>query len=205
MSVNGRSVEWGVTSSPVTAGDALLDLLAVDLDAGFTELVRAYQRIVYSVLARTCAPSMDAEDLTAQAFLLAYRALRGYEPERIRRLEPRPWLVTIALNAWRNAVRGHARQPGQVPLESAKEVASGQDSVELLVERAEERRELADLVARLPEHQRLAVVLRHVCDLPLTEIAQVLGCPVGTAKSHVFRGLQRLRAEYALTAAGRES
>lgn len=204
MSVNGRSVELDTTSSP-GAADALLDLLAVDLDAGFTELVRAYQRIVYSVLARTCAQSMDVEDLTAQAFLLAYRALRDYGPDRIRQLEPKPWLVTIALNTWRNAARGHSRRPGQVPLDWAKEFSSRQDSVEVLVERAEERRELADLVARLPEHQRLAVVLRHVCDLSLAEIAQVLGCPVGTVKSHIFRGLQRLRAEYALAAAGREN
>jgi len=41
--------------------------------------------------------------------------------------------------------------------------------------------------------ERTAVVLRHVTDLPLTEVAEVLGCPVGTAKSHVSRGLARLR------------
>jgi RNA polymerase sigma-70 factor (ECF subfamily) len=52
---------------------------------------------------------------------------------------------------------------------------------------------MSGLLAELPETQRLAVVLRHVLDLPYAEIAAVLGCPEGTAKSHVSRGLQRLR------------
>jgi RNA polymerase sigma-70 factor (ECF subfamily) len=53
---------------------------------------------------------------------------------------------------------------------------------------------VAGLLTELPDTQRLAVVLRHVVDFPYAEIATVLGCPEGTAKSHVFRGLQRLRA-----------
>jgi Sigma-70, region 4 len=45
----------------------------------------------------------------------------------------------------------------------------------------------------LPDRQRVAVVLRHVADLPIAEVASVLGCPPGTAKSHMSRGLRRLR------------
>ena len=63
----------------------------------------------------------------------------------------------------------------------------------LYIQRREVTEHLAALLARLPETQRAAVVLRHVTDLPLTEVAEVLGCPVGTAKSHVSRGLARLR------------
>ncbi|MGH3885467.1 MAG: sigma factor-like helix-turn-helix DNA-binding protein, partial [Pseudonocardiaceae bacterium] len=54
-------------------------------------------------------------------------------------------------------------------------------------------RQLAGQLARLPERQRIAVVLRHVNDLPITEIADVLGCPPGTVKSDISRGLRRLR------------
>ena len=52
----------------------------------------------------------------------------------------------------------------------------------------------ARLLGRLPEAQRTAVVLRHVEGVPTSEIAEILGCPEGTAKSHVSRGLRRLRA-----------
>jgi RNA polymerase sigma-70 factor (ECF subfamily) len=61
-------------------------------------------------------------------------------------------------------------------------------------ERQEKQAELARRLLRLPESQRVAVVLRHVSDLSLAEIAQVLGCPEGTVKSHISRGLARLRA-----------
>src|SRR6185312_6305842 len=57
----------------------------------------------------------------------------------------------------------------------------------------ETSRELAALLDLLPDRQRVAVVLRHVADLPIAEVASVLGCPPGTAKSHVSCGLRRLR------------
>jgi RNA polymerase sigma factor (sigma-70 family) len=192
--VQAVGVETG--PPPASGPDRLRALLSADLDAGFTELVRVHQRMVYSTLVRACAHPVDAEDLTAQSFLRAYRALRDYDADRIHRLELRPWLLTIALNTWRNFARDHARRPSQVPLADAAHVPSRQDSVELQVERGEQSRELAALIARLPEAQRLAVVLRHVCQLPIVEIAQALDCPAGTVKSHIFRGLQRLRSEY---------
>jgi RNA polymerase sigma-70 factor (ECF subfamily) len=197
MSADTQAVGSGIGSPPADTSQRLLKLLATDLDAGFTELVRVHQRVVYSALVRACAHPVDAEDLTAQAFLRAYRALRDYDEDRIYRLDPRPWLLTIALNTWRNFARDHSRRPSQVPLECADNLPSAQESVEVLAERGEESRQLVGLVDRLPEPQRLAVVLRHVCQLPVAEIAQVLDCPAGTAKSHIFRGLQRLRLEYA--------
>jgi len=66
-------------------------------------------------------------------------------------------------------------------------------SAEAQAERHETSRELAALLGRLPDRQRAAVVLRYVADLPIAEVASVLGCPPGTAKSHVSRGLRRLR------------
>jgi RNA polymerase sigma factor (sigma-70 family) len=176
----------------------MLDLLAADLDSGFAALVRSHQRIVYSVIMRAGAHPADAEDLTAQTFLRAYTALLGYDGGRIRALQPRPWLMTIALNTWRNATRDNSRRPKQVPVDRPDELPATVDNTEGVAERVADRRILSDLVARLPEAQRVAVVLRYVCDLSTVEISQVLQCPVGTVKSHIFRGLHRLRTEYAL-------
>ena len=177
----------------------LLVRLADDLDTGFVDLMRAYQQVVYSVALRTSGQPFDAEDLTAEAFLRAYRALRGYDRERILALRPRAWLLTIVLNTWRNWVRDLSRRPRQTPLEDYDDPPVTGLSVEDLAERHETLDELSALVKRLPEAQRIAVVLRHVVELPIAEVAVVMGCPQGTAKSHVSRGLQRLRSLYTAT------
>ncbi|MGQ0838184.1 RNA polymerase sigma factor [Actinokineospora sp.] len=184
------------TTSETEATDALLAALADDLDAGFADLVRAYQRIVYSVALRVSGVPVEAEDLAAESFLLAYRALRGYGPERIRALRPRSWLLTILLNTWRNSVRTASRRPAQTSMADLPEPATTAPGVEELVVRGETGRELGALVARLPERQREAVVLRHVVGLPVAEIAAILRIPEGTVKSHVSRGLRGLRELY---------
>lgn len=175
------------------SGEPLNPLLASDLDAGFAEVVRAHKRLLYTVLVRACGDHGDAEDLTAEAFLRAYRALRTYDRERIQRLRLRPWLVTIALNAWRNLARDRSRQPRQVSLDQAPHLAADGDEVDRLVRRTDDQRALARLIAELPERQRVAIVLRHVCELPVSEVAEALGVPEGTLRSLVSRGLSKIR------------
>ncbi len=176
--------------------------LIVDLDAGFAELVRRHDRVVYSVALRLTAGPADAEDLAADVFLRAYRALRDYDAARIRELRLRPWLLTILRNTARNAARDAARRPGPPPAFEAPELAVAGPGVEQRVEDKLMQREWARLLGLLPEAQRVAVVLRHVEGLPTSEIAQILGCREGTAKSHVSRGLTRLRALLARDDAG---
>lgn len=171
--------------------------VADDLDGGFAVLYDAYRTVVFSTALRVSGRWADAEDLAAETFLRAYRALAAYPPERVAALTPRAWLLTILLNVWRNDRRTLARHPPPAPLEAAPDTDDGAEPVDRTAERHETGRELADLLALLPEDQRVAVVLRHVDDLPVAEIAQVLGCPVGTAKSHISRGLRRLRALHA--------
>ncbi|MBM7769798.1 RNA polymerase sigma-70 factor (ECF subfamily) [Actinokineospora baliensis] len=173
---------------------ALLAAIVDDLDAGFAGLVRAYQRVVYSVALRVGGP--DAEDLAAECFLRAYRALIGYDRSRILALRPRSWLLTILLNTWRNTLRGAARRPAVSMAELPDRAVVG-PTVEDVVANTETRDELGALVGALPDNQRVAVVLRHVVDLPVAEIAAVMRIPEGTVKSHISRGLARLREQYA--------
>jgi RNA polymerase sigma factor (sigma-70 family) len=178
----------------VEAEERLRLRLVVDLDVGFAELMRVHERVVFSVALRLSTRSADAEDLAAEAFLRAYRALRGYDATRIRGLRIRPWLLTILRNTARNAARDAARRPGPAPAFEPPEPAVAEPSPEQQVERELTQREWARLLGRLPEAQRTAVVLRHVEGLSIAEIAEILGCPEGTAKSHVSRGLATLRA-----------
>jgi RNA polymerase sigma-70 factor (ECF subfamily) len=183
-----------------TSEEEICRQLVEDLDVGFAALVEAYGRTAFSVAARTAPEPEDAEDLVAEAFLRAYRALRRYDAARIRQLRVRPWLVTIILNCSRNARREAMRRPQRGPFRATDEpVFQGRDVSEL-VEVAAGAGELAAQLLALPAKQRTAVVLRHVVDLPLSEIAAVLGCAEGTARSHVARGLAALRAAYGATA-----
>jgi RNA polymerase sigma factor (sigma-70 family) len=166
--------------------------LARDLDDGFAELVRTYQGLVFAVALRTTGHRADAEDLAAEALLRAYRSLADHDTAWLAGLAPRPWLLTIVVNVRRNQVRDAARRPRTDGAPPPERPVPG-PSVEEHAEHREVTEHLADLLARLPETQRTAVVLRHVTDVPLAEVAEVLGCPVGTAKSHVSRGLARLR------------
>lgn len=177
--------------------------LEADLDAGFVDLVRAYEGVVLTVAARACSsPQAEAQDIAAEAFLRAYRALRDYPPERIAQLRLRPWLVTIALNVGRNARRQAARRPltttlGDVDGPGGPNVRTATD--EPPPEGGDGLRKLVD---GLPPVQRVAVVLRHVVGLSNAEIAHALGCPEGTARSHVSRGMSSLRRRWRATEEG---
>ncbi|MGH3873083.1 MAG: RNA polymerase sigma factor [Pseudonocardiaceae bacterium] len=186
----------GGPAAPAGDAGALLAHLADDLDEGFADLVRSEERVVYSVALRMTRSSSEAEDLTAETFLRAYRALRGYDRGRVLALRPRSWLLTITLNTWRNSLRDASRRPDSVSIGDLPDSRASDQDVEQAVESAESQRELGRLVAQLPVAQRVAVVLRHVVGLPMVEVAAVLRCPEGTAKSHVSRGLSKLRTLY---------
>ena len=78
-----------------TGPDRIAVELAADLDAGFADLFEAHQNVLFSTALRICGRWANAEDLTAAAFLRAFRALAGYDRERIAGLRTRPWLLTI--------------------------------------------------------------------------------------------------------------
>jgi RNA polymerase sigma factor (sigma-70 family) len=164
-----------------------------DLDAGFADVVRTHQDVLYAVARHLSYRAADSEDLAAEALLRAYRALRGYDAARINALSIRPWLLTILRNTARNAIRDAARRPAPPStFEPADEVAAAPGPAQL-AEQADTQRRLGTALAELSDVQRTAVALRHVVGLPTSEVAQVLGCKDGTAKSHISRGLRRLR------------
>jgi RNA polymerase sigma factor (sigma-70 family) len=167
--------------------------LGRDLEQAFPDLVGTYQHAVFTTALRMSGRPEDAADIAAEVFLRAYAALRTYTPERIGQLQVRPWLVTIALNLLRNEARAASRRPAEVQLVVDGSV-DGREGPEEHAQRHDGQARLGGLLTDLPDPQRTAVVLRHVVGLPYAELAAAMGCPEGTAKSHVARGLQRLRA-----------
>ncbi len=175
-------------------GVLLAKAAAEDLDAAFAPIVAAYGRAVYTIALRLGTQPADAEDLAAETFVRAYRALGGYPPARTRALQLRPWLVTITLNLWRNQLRDAGRRPRHGPLEAGSAPPDPAPGPEQAAEAIADSEQLAILLAVLPQDQRVAIVLRHVVGLPYGEIADSLRCPVGTVKSQVSRGLATLRS-----------
>ena len=178
--------------------DGLLRRLACDPGAAYEEVVLQYQHRLFAFALRIHGNPTDAEEIVQDAFIRAYRALLGYEPDRIRTLALRSWLYRITLNVARNRRRG--RRPVEVTLDDDQgssadhQPAAVAEGPALTVERAEGERELATLIAALPPRYRAAVVLRHVAGLPYHEVASVLDEPLGTAKANVHRGVKMLRA-----------
>lgn len=186
----------------ITAGqdsDLLVDL-AADLDGSFHRLVLAHQDRLYGFALRLSGNPQDAEEIAQDAFVRGYRALKKYEPERVRSLAMGPWLHRIALNVFRNRYRRKTLPTVLLPggeEDGAPELELRDGAAlqpEVVAERVEEQVRLAGLLAELPEGYRIAVVLRHVQGLPYLEVGQMLGVPVGTAKARVHRGLKLLRA-----------
>lgn len=196
------------SASPASPGETSLGRrLGRDLDGTFAEVVTEFEAVVFTTALRVCGRTDDAEDLTAETFLRAYAGLRRYSEERIAELQFRPWLITICLNQWRNQLRAATRRPA-LSSSLSSSLSSGMDrevagaaagspeaseSPEALVERHEEGDRLIDALQLLAAKQRIAVVLRHIVGLSYPEMAEVLACPEGTAKSHVSRGLDQLR------------
>jgi RNA polymerase sigma-70 factor (ECF subfamily) len=174
--------------------DPLCERLATDVDEAFSAVVETHADLVFGVALRVTRNEVVAEDVAQEAFVRAYRALKRYTPERVRELRLRPWLARVALNAARNEIRAR-RLHADLDDEAASIPASDEGPLRL-VERNDERRMWARLLAGLPDRYRLAVALRYVDDLSYAELAETLGRPLGSVKSDVHRGTALLRAAY---------
>lgn len=185
-------------TSPRPEVALLIETLVTDLPRGFECMVRVYQRRFYVLALRMLDSAPDAEEVTQDTFVRAYRALAGYPPERVRAIRLEPWLYRILLNLTRNRVR--VRHQPAISLEAQEEEerpvilrADASAEPEVAFQASEDGGTLARAVAHLPFHMRAAVILRHVEGHTYREIAQLLDQPEGTVKAHVSRGTRLLR------------
>lgn len=168
----------------------------------FNQLVLRWERSIYALAYRTLGRDEDARDVCQETFLRAYRGLHAFKGEA----KFSSWLYRIALNLCRDAMRRERRAPlvavpdGIDPTELAAQQPSPAPSVEDLVAQAELGRHVAAAMRRLPEDQRTAILLKEYHGLTFQEIAEVMGCPLSTAKTRVYQGLSVLRRELAPSA-----
>jgi len=153
------------------------------VDAAFEGFYREYVAEVYQYALAVLGNSADAEDVTQQTFLNAYRAFqRGERPKKAHN-----WLIKIAHNICRMRWRQSSRRPQEVPLERASEPAALDDPRPSLDE-------VLGALAKLPFNQRAAIVMREVEDRSYAEIAEVLAVTVPAVEALLFRARGNLRA-----------
>jgi RNA polymerase sigma-70 factor (ECF subfamily) len=159
------------------------------LDSDYTELYRAHLRDVYSYCYYRVGNHHDAEDLTEQTFLQAYRHFARAQQESAGR-PLRPWLIRIAHNLAANYYRDRSRRP-QTPLDDAA-VISEPHGIEELVEGREEVKEVLAGVSKLPDDRREALIMRFALDMDNREIARALGRSEGATKVLIHRAIKQL-------------
>ena len=159
------------------------------LDRDFTELYRAHLRDVYSYAYYRIGNHHDAEDVTEQTFLQAYRHFDRAQRESNGR-PLRPWLIRIAHNLAANYYRDRSRKP-QANLDDAA-VISSPLGTERMVEEREEVKEVLQGVSKLPEDRREALIMRFALDMDNREIARALGRSEGATKVLLHRAIRQL-------------
>ena len=183
-----------------SSGEATVPAVSkAELDRAFEELYRTHLRDVYSYSYYRVGNHHDAEDLTEQAFLQAYRHF-----ERARRESNgrplRPWLIRIAHNLASNYYRDRARRP-EANIE-AIEPPMHPHGTERVVEGREELREVIDGLQDLPDDRREALIMRFALGMSNREIARALGRSDGATKVLIHRAIKQLEENLAAAQEG---
>jgi RNA polymerase sigma-70 factor, ECF subfamily len=168
-----------------------------DLDA-FNELVLIYQDCVYRQALWILNDEFAAEDAAQDAFLQAYRKLHTFHGGPFR-----PWLLKITTNCCIDQIRAAKRRPSQ-PFTTLKDddeeiepywVRDLSDTPEQSLERAETGDAILHALQKLAPEYRIAIILVDLQELDYAQAAGILRIPLGTFKSRLARGREKLRLE----------
>lgn len=181
------------------ADQALVQRIQAGDQQAFGLLVAKYQRKLMRLVMRLVRDPAEAEDVTQEAFIKAYRALPNFRGESAFYT----WLYRIGINAAKNWLMANGRRaPTSTDMDN--EEAEGYDGGELLrdadtPERILMSRQIAETVNaamdRLPEDLRTAITLREIDGLSYEEIANAMNCPIGTVRSRIFRAREAIAEE----------
>lgn len=163
----------------------------------FEHLVHAYEKTVYNLALRTLGSREDAEDVTQEAFLKAYRSLDSFRGDSKFSV----WLYRIVSNLCLDLMRSRQRKPTQsLTVEDDDgeigelEISDEHFSPEKLLDRKLTRESVQRGLAALPDDARQILLLRELQGMSYEEIGQTLDLEPGTVKSRIFRARKRLCA-----------
>jgi RNA polymerase sigma-70 factor (ECF subfamily) len=156
----------------------------------FDLLVKKYQYKVAGIAQRFAANPADAQDIVQESFIKAYRAMESFRGESAFYT----WLYRITVNTAKNFVVKNAGRGISVDVDTPDiEAYDGSerlhqgDNPENILESSDVKRVIKEALQSLPDDLRQAITLREIDDMSYDEIADVMGCPVGTVKSRISR------------------
>lgn len=149
------------------------------------ELVLKYQKQIYAFIYRMINDIEEAKDLTQQTFIKAAEGLKDFRGDS----SFRTWLYQIAKNTSINKIR--QGRPEETELEES--IAGNESGALSLIIKKERMEHIRKGLDRLPERQRLAVILRVYEEMSCRETAGVMGCSEGAVKAHYHNGVNKLR------------
>ena len=158
----------------------------------FNELMAAQERRMYAVALRMFGAKEDAEDCMQEAMLRIYRAIGSFKAQS----SFSTWVYRVTMNTCLDELRRRKNRPNTSLdglLDAGWSPADERDTPEQHAVRAEAREGIQRFIQELPEDMRAAVVLRDIQGLSYEAIAQALNANVGTIKSRISRGREKLR------------
>lgn len=155
----------------------------------FRQIVEQYKGIVYTIAYDILKVHEDAEDVSQEVFLKVYHSIGTFRGES----KFSSWIHRIAVNLSLNHRRKMNRRILDSMNEKVEETIDGGNNTYAETERLELSKKIENALNSLTEKQRTTFVLKHYHNLSLKEIADAMGCSVGTVKSQLFRALQKLQ------------
>ena len=176
---------------------ALVERVQKGEKRAFDLLVRKYQHKVIGVISRYVSDWSECQDVAQEAFLRAYRAIGNFRGDA----QFYTWLHRIAVNTAKNHLVAHHRRPptDDIDVNDAEQFESGlrlrdNDTPERELMRQQLEQTVLSAVEELPQDLRDAITLREVEGMSYEEIAERMGCPIGTVRSRIFRAREAIDA-----------
>jgi RNA polymerase sigma-70 factor (ECF subfamily) len=183
--MRGRSLHEAMAAIAVDTDQQLVTrTLAGDAEA-FGILVSRYERAVYNLALRTMRDVEEAKDASQEAFFKAFRSLRTFKTGA----KFSTWILTIAYHACCDRLEKRRRFSGD-ELPDRADPAPGPEAE---MQQKDEAQRLRAAIDALPDKYRAVITLHHLQGKQYDEIATVLGLPMGTVKTHLFRAKDLLR------------
>lgn len=165
--------------------------------AAFDLLVRKYQHRIAALISRYIRDWSEVQDVAQDTFIRAYRAIKNFRGDA----QFSTWLHTIAVNTAKNHLAANNRRPPgeDIDVEDAEQFESGlrlrdTDTPERELMRQQLEQTVVAAVEALPQDLREAITLREVEGMSYEDIAERMGCPIGTVRSRIFRAREAIDA-----------